>query len=277
MSVILNGSSQYLSVAQAVLTANPLTIAAWFKSTSQTAEQCIASVGVSGANTCLGRVKAHGATTGDPVQAETRTATLGSVAATTTAYTANTWHHACGVFTSNTSRDAFIDGGSKGSSTVSRIGSADQFIVGAAGALGLLFAGNIAHVAVWNIALSDGDVATLAAGADPQTIQAGNLVAYWTLSSDGSPTVGALTLVATGSPTFDAGDDPISAYIDAEATIVGTGAIVATGETAETVEAAASITGTGSVTAYATANLINTNNRIILVALGHDELWFEDS
>jgi hypothetical protein len=48
------------------------------------------------------------------------------------------------------------------------------------------FNGRIAHVAVWEVKLSDADFASLGSGADPRTIRPDQLLAYWPLlDSDG--------------------------------------------------------------------------------------------
>lgn len=72
----------------------------------------------------------------------------------------------------------------------------------------------IAHGAVWNKELTAAEVAALynggagGAGKNPTTVAAANLVFYAPLTSDASVSVGGVTLTATGSPTFDSGDNP---------------------------------------------------------------------
>jgi len=81
------------------------------------------------------------------------------------------WHLAVGVFTSSTSRAAYVDGAYKGTNTTSNAGSSspNRTVIGArydSGANGQFAEGNIAHVCIWNRALTDAEVWALY---DPRT------------------------------------------------------------------------------------------------------------
>jgi hypothetical protein len=100
-------------------------------------------------------------------------------------YTANNWFHGCGVFAASDSRAVYIHGANKGTS------SDDSFFGGATHtAVGTLYrndnpaahvTGKLAWPAIWNVALTDAEVASLAAGAYPPTIRPGSLVSFWPL------------------------------------------------------------------------------------------------
>ena len=93
--------------AAAALTAMPLTLAAWFNSADNTNSQDI--LGIYGSTTSNQyRLNAGGNATGDPVRAVIDSGGGPQLAATTTGYSLNTWHHACGVFTSSSSRMAKV-------------------------------------------------------------------------------------------------------------------------------------------------------------------------
>jgi hypothetical protein len=64
--------------------------------------------------------------------------------------------------------------------------------------------GRIAEAAIWNVALSADDAASLAAGASPLTIRRDALVGYWPLrDADGDiSAVNAYTMTPTNSPTY---------------------------------------------------------------------------
>lgn len=94
-----------------------------------------------------------------------------AVAVTTTTLAAQTWGHACGVWTSTTLRAAYLNGGGKGTSTtaktiatpiISRIGlvevSGPDFFFPMNGAA--------THLCVWNMAKSDAQVQAMV---DPKT------------------------------------------------------------------------------------------------------------
>jgi hypothetical protein len=116
-----------------------------------------------------------------------RTAGSYACADSTTGYTTNTWHHACGVVVSSTERHAYIDGGSMGSDTanqsfppVNRTGIACRV----SGGIDVFFDGRIAEAAIWNVALLSAEIAALAKGMRPLLIRPQNLVAYWPLVRD---------------------------------------------------------------------------------------------
>ena len=108
--------SEYLEINSAVVNTVPLTMACWFYQDDVTVEcvsMCIAYASAQD-RWAIG-VRGHEA--GDYVEAYIRSAVHAEAVVTSTGASVNTWHHACGVFTSSTSREAFIDGGSKGSGT----------------------------------------------------------------------------------------------------------------------------------------------------------------
>jgi hypothetical protein len=76
----------------------------------------------------------------------------------------------------------------------------------------LNFAGDLAEIALWNIALSATDIAALAAGVRADTIQVANLKDYWRVSGTSSPepneVSGAVALTINGSCPQAASDPP---------------------------------------------------------------------
>lgn len=62
--------------------------------------------------------------------------------------------------------------------------------------------GDVAHVALWNVALTDDEVASLAAGVSPLRMRRDALIAYWPVGGQ-SPepdVVGGFDLVVTNGP-----------------------------------------------------------------------------
>lgn len=197
-------SGNNLSHAAAVLTAVPFTMACWFKLTTLApAAQTLISIDA-GDNvnrfmmdvTSAGRVRAH-------VTAANQS-NAASSAVSSTADVGN-WHHACAVQATATSRDAYLNGGNKGSNTTSRtpIGLDTTLIGLFSGPGNPVTDGDIAEAAIWNVALSDAEVALLATGIGPYAVQRANLVAYWPLLGQASPEpdkAGSFSMTLTGTP-----------------------------------------------------------------------------
>jgi hypothetical protein len=191
--LLTSTSSEYLEYAGGLLTATPLTMACWFYSPSTSLSMILMSL-CNSASTPWARnsfyLQASGATAGDPVSAGTVDASAGSQANTSTGWSANTWTHACGVWTSATDRAAFINGGSKGTQTTSRVPSGiDRMNLGGLrnGTPTGYLNGRIAEAAIWNVALSDQEVAALASGLSPLKMRPTALVGYWPIWGIHSP------------------------------------------------------------------------------------------
>ena len=65
--------------------------------------------------------------------------------------------------------------------------------------------GDLAHIAIWNVALTDAEIASLyngGIGLDPRYVRSANLVAYWPLIRNDLDYIGGYNLTAYNSPTF---------------------------------------------------------------------------
>jgi len=203
MARVFNGVNQWLRVATCPVVAPPFTLACWFRCNNLLLLQdlmCLNSAG-------RFELTAYGTGVGDPLRAYTRGAGA-SGAYTTSGYTANTWHHGCGVFAATNDRRCYIDGGSKG------VDVGNQNPVGALTAAiganftgGSLLTGAVAEAAIWNVALTDDEVAALGAGYSPLAVSPAALVAYWPLgglygTNDGDhDVVGAYNMTPQNAPT----------------------------------------------------------------------------
>lgn len=96
----------------------------------------------------------------------------------------------------------------------------------------------------------------------------------WNIGACQSDTTGSDYKLNIGACQTDA---ETGTFVDAEATISGTGTLTATGLTSVTIDAEVTITGTSSITAYAVANIRTSKVRTILVAIGNSQLYYEDS
>lgn len=214
MSVILNGTTQYLRINANPpgLCSVPITISAWIKLDNITAIHPIVGFDDGTADNYL--LEARGTIAGDPIAAMVHH--LGgswAIADTTTGYSASTWTHVVVVFASTTSRSSYINGSSKGtdttSVTVTWVGNG-YWAIGSYGGLTSFAAGKIAEVAVWNKALTDTQVGLLAAGSSPNTIEYDNLKAWWPLLDSPNDVIGSFTLTPYNSPTYSS-DHPSGA------------------------------------------------------------------
>jgi len=208
-----NGSNQYLSAGTTHdVKALPFTMACWFNVVDVTNSYTLMTLSKSGADFDFAMIQSRGAEAGDPVSAvyeHTFASGQTGRAYTSTSITANKWEHACGVFASQTSRSAYLNGGGKVTNTTSVISmtaDSDQTTIGAL-RRNLIIQytnGRIAFPCIWNAALSDDEVLSLARGAHPSLVRPQSIVALWDLTGGFSPEpdrFGGFGLTLNNSPT----------------------------------------------------------------------------
>lgn len=201
MAAVFNGSSSYLEEAAAGVTAAQLTLAGWFNFSNITADHCIVSVCDSGSATNYFHVVAAGSVAGDPIQAAARSNSANGFTATSTGYSANTWQHAAGVFSSTTGRASYLNAGSSGSNSTSVTpANLNRTGIGVRnGSSRTAFAaGMIAEVAIWNVALTTAELEALAAGHPPHKVRLAGLVRYWPLVNNTICMISGTSLTNTG-------------------------------------------------------------------------------
>jgi hypothetical protein len=201
------GTGEYLEVDATPLTAVPITVSAWcypadttnFKeildiTDKDNTDQWLVRLALGNDAKVWAFARDSGANNG--------------IASTSTTYGANAWCHACGVFESG-GRAAFLNGGGKGTNATAKSPTGiDRISVGRAGdsTPSDPMQGRLAEIAVWDAALTDGEVALLARGVSPWRIRPGNLKLYYPLYGSASPepnlAVGGTTyqLTVTGTP-----------------------------------------------------------------------------
>lgn len=207
MSRAFNGNSaNFLSYAGSPISAwtSPATISVWVKTTAVTADMYVVNLGRP-ANAEGQAILCRGAQTGDPVSGQSINGGT-NYADTSAGYGSGSWEHLCYTFggaAGSYAMKIYLDGASAGtgtgnassSSVITRVGLR---VFGSSGA----FTGDIAELAIWNLKLSDAEVVQLASGADPQTVQAGNLQMYCPILGDDSPEpdlVGSYDLTINGT------------------------------------------------------------------------------
>jgi hypothetical protein len=283
-----NGSSQLLTTATGFPTVSPpLTMAYWGYCTSNSHASVGMSLGEFGAaGQSSIAVGMRGDAAGDPVRVG-QVGSNGNVfpfADTTSGYSINTWHHACGVFSSNTSRSAFIDGGSKATNTTSPDGADNsnfasigaQITRSAPSSLSYTryFLGRIAYPCIWNVALTDAEVLSLAKGVHPSLVRPEAITALWDLTGGFSPEPDRFkgwNATLTGSPS--AVDNPRILFPRQRSYFYA--GIAEGGDDKEgfgTITAIGNVTGSGSTTRSgsgsfgAVGNLVGTGQRIASAA-----------
>jgi hypothetical protein len=182
MARSFNGSSQYLLASSAPATGFPMTLAAWCRPTSMTGTRTIIALGQAPALTrhrnqivmlSTGALRVTGATS------------TSGFADTTATATTNQWVHAAGVVTSLSSRTIYMNGGNAVTSTatIAAYNTFTEMGIGAqqgstASTYENFWAGDLAEVGVWNVALTADEIASLGKGVTCDQVRPQSLVFY---------------------------------------------------------------------------------------------------
>ena len=203
MAYDFNGSNQKLTLASAPVSVSPLTMACWFNSDSATAAQRLIHLYGSFGNNYFD-LGIRGDLAGDPVAAIVNN-TSGNVeiVSTTSGYTVNTWHHACGVFTNSNSRTAYIDGGSSATGTLSStpLFPSNAMQIGGFSTGIQYMNGRMAEVGIWSAALTEQEIKSLAAGMTCDKVRPQSLVFYAPLVRELIDAKGGLTITNNNGAT----------------------------------------------------------------------------
>jgi len=197
-----DAASEYLYNNNGIISDEPLTICAWFKTDVDDTAQAL--VNLSASDTVHYRWLALDSD--GTVVLRTRDGSTNDGINSTSTFTTGNWHHAAGVWSAANSRSAYLDGTNKDTSTATVNPNApDITTVGSTQLSGFEFyySGRIAHVAIWSTALSDEQIASLAGGACPLGIEAGSLEAYWRFAGDDEDLVKTYDLTPVNGPTFE--------------------------------------------------------------------------
>ena len=147
--------SEYLQRENPVVTDYPFAMVCWFRSDDVASAQGLMFVGYKDIGDMYASMHARGDIVGDPIYAQDCHDGVQGNAITSSGYSADTWHHAAGMWLARTERHTYIDGGSKGSdfTSVSEISNFDRTAIGGLrdSSPGAYMSGNIAEAAVWNL------------------------------------------------------------------------------------------------------------------------------
>lgn len=199
-------SSMNMSTGSSPITAEPITISAWFYRFTNTSQN-----GVCALNTMIDstvnrlRFMSLGGGTNNLAAIARDTSSFAAFAFTSSNYSLNTWVHGCTVFASNSSRTAYHSGGNSGSSTTVTmsdpglnditIGSRNNFV-----GPGVFMDGLIAEVGIWNVALTAAEIGSLSRGFACNRIRPQSLVFYAPLTRNLTDAKGR-SITATNGPT----------------------------------------------------------------------------
>ena len=213
-----NGISDNLTTPSAVVTGPPFTISAWLNADLLHAGAIASLIDSSGVGSSTERFQLMARVDG-VIRFQARDSGGQGDAETSTTYSSGVWNHACGIAKSATDRSAFLNGGGKGTNAISRVPlGLDETNIGMRNSDNF-FNGRIGHVAIWNVDLTDQEVASLAAGISPLRIRPGNLIAptgaYWPINGQSpEPSImGGFPMTVTGTTVVE--EPPIPQSIKA--------------------------------------------------------------
>ena len=203
MAISFSGSGQSYYSSSTPVTAVPLTIACWMNKPSAATGGFVAGIMRNAGSSWHGFYIV--AANNGKIYASVANANVFAEAQSTTSYSANTWHHVCAVFSSNTSRTVYLDGAGSATNTTSLTPTLiDIVTLAAARKSGLVdnyLNGSLAEVAIWNAALTEPEVKSLSAGMSPKLVRPQSLVLYVPLIRSPQDQKAALAFTTEGSPT----------------------------------------------------------------------------
>ena len=204
-----DASTEYLKISTAAVTTGPYTMSIWFFSDDTDQGGCLLNCSASSPNEYFQLNFREG--TADQVRFLRRGSEgTNELRTTTQANDANVWNHAaCSDGSGDASPSVYLNGGGKSSNTTERTYSAidqtEMALNTVSGSEQHKFSGRLAESAIWNVVLSDGEIALLAKGFSPLLFRPQNLVGYWPLiRDDDQDRVGDLNMTAFNTPTVSA-------------------------------------------------------------------------
>lgn len=196
-----DATPDYLQTDSPGITSEPFSMACWAQAHDTS---IVHSLMFFGDNSGGNNWHSLSVNTGGNVQAVSRQGSGATgAAATSGTISTSTWFHAAGVWTDDSDRKAYLDG-SEGTDTTTIVVNGENRI-----ACGMLrdsspsnaHDGLVAEAAVWDVALTPGEIAILAKGYSPLFVRPQGLVHYWPLIGRFDPEVdlvgGASLTVAT--------------------------------------------------------------------------------
>lgn len=203
MAYGFNGTTQYLlSSGSPISNAEPISMACWFyPNDSGVNNFLMAAASNSGPNGQFLGIR----NSTSKVGASRRGGSAVTEAFTTTTYTTGQWSHAAAVFSSTTSRTAYLNGG--GSITNTQANTPSGTLAGVSignltrSSAALFINANIAEAAIWTAALTVEEILSLSQGASPALVRPGSLAFYAPLIRDLQDVRGGLAITNNNGAT----------------------------------------------------------------------------
>lgn len=190
--------------AQTASAASPITMACWFRASSVASTQVLLSLANSGSSNVI--VLGIRGDAGGGVYAGQYTGVY-SQAVTATAST-SVWNHAAAVFFSNSDRRAFLNGVKTTNTGTTGDATGMTFLYsGSAADNSAYFTGQISRCAIWNVALTDDEIASLAKGVSPLLVRPQSLLDYWPMVTGTGNAIGWKGIVLTNTNSVTHSDE----------------------------------------------------------------------
>lgn len=205
--VFLSASSEYLELEPAPVAAAPLTIACWFYSDSDTADDTLMFLGDKDSEDDFWILEIKGGTANDPVYFTAKSSAGGTDSSPLDpGFTKDTWHSFVGVEAATNSRIVYLDGAAGTPDTGSNTPlAADRISIGGRRDASPInyFGGKMLWAAAWSTALSAEDAARHGNGVEPVFIRRDALVWYVRLVGDDYiDMISGTKLTIGGTPTI---------------------------------------------------------------------------
>lgn len=214
-----DAQNEYLERSQTVAAGTPIAMACWFNSNDESVHQTLINLADISEDDQIINLMLLGGTK------KVLAYVYSDYAETSTSWSANVWNHACSIFVSATDRRAFLNGGGKGTDSVSVTPTGlDVTSIGRRSRATPVqyMSGRIAQAAIWDLSAlpggTDSDKAdyfeanilpNLAAGHSPEEFTTG-LLSHWKLRSDDLDSAGSYDLTPYNTPSF--ADPPPMAF-----------------------------------------------------------------
>ncbi len=200
------GTPDFYKLGSSIRSVVPMTLVGWGFTTNTSTEACVLAVGDDTTTSHEFALFVDG-TSGEVRAMARSTASAAAVKAT---ITTSVWEHYAAKYISNVSRFAYLNGVVGTENTTSRTvaGTFDETGIGVriTGTSVNTWDGFLAHVAAYDVALDDAEIASLAAGTSPLLIRPQSLIFYCPLvNTTAQELVAGVTLTASGVPTNAAG------------------------------------------------------------------------
>ncbi len=163
------------------ITAYPFTVSMWLKTPDGSTSDTAWTLTELPTNDSFGIVQLAG---GAIRVSSTNFSVNSGSAVTTNTMSNNTWHHACGIWESASSRSAFIDGADKTTETTNvaaNIAGMDEIEIGHFRSNTANDGMEIAELGIWDVTLSDAEIASLGKGFSCHLIRPQSLIHHMPL------------------------------------------------------------------------------------------------